>query len=202
VTTYPIRLFGDAVLRRAALPVERFDDELRRFGADLVETMLEADGAGLAAPQVGVPLRLFALSGTYAGVLDPNDEHDREAERAAARVIVNPQVVARDGRRVDVEGCLSIPGVFADVERDATITMRFQDLTGAWNEVTGEGIHAKALQHELDHLDGVLFLDRMAPAVRAEVMEEHRAALAQMQRDARAHLKELRRAGLRPQPWP
>jgi peptide deformylase len=202
VTTYPIRLFGDAVLRRAARPVERFDADLRRFGADLVETMLEAEGAGLAAPQVGVPLRLFALAGTYVGVLDPDEEHDREAERAAARVIVNPQVVARDGRRVDLEGCLSIPGVFADVERDATITLRFQDLAGAWHEVTGEGIHAKALQHELDHLDGVLFLDRMAPAVRAEVMEEHRAALAQMQRDARAHLKELRRAGLRLQPWP
>jgi peptide deformylase len=202
VTTYPIRLFGDAVLRRPARPVERFDDELRSFGADLVETMLAAEGAGLAAPQVGVPLRLFAIAGTYVGVLDPDEEHDREAERAAARVIVNPRVVAREGRRVDVEGCLSIPGVYADVERDAAIAVRYQDLAGAWHEVTGEGIHAKALQHELDHLDGVLFLDRMAPAVRAEVMEEHRAALAQMQRDARAHLKELRRAGLRSQPWP
>jgi peptide deformylase len=202
LTIYPIRLYGDAVLRRAARPVERFDDELRRFGAALVDTMLEAEGAGLAAPQVGVPLRVFALTGTYAGTLDPDEEHDREAERAAARLIVNPTLVAREGRRVDVEGCLSIPGIFADVERDAAVTLRYQDLNGDTREVTGEGIHAKALQHELDHLDGVLFLDRMAPSVRTEVMEQHRAELAQMQRDARAHLKELRLAGRPAQPWP
>jgi peptide deformylase len=202
VTTFPIRLYGDAVLRRPSRPVERFDAELRRFGAALVDTMLEAEGAGLAAPQVGVPLRMFALAGTYVGTLDADEEHDREAERAAARVLVNPSVVARDGRRVDLEGCLSIPGIYADVERDATITLRYQDLTGAHHEVTAEGNHAKALQHELDHLDGILFFDRMAPAVRVEVMEAHRAELAQMQREARAHLKELRLAGLAAQPWP
>jgi peptide deformylase len=202
VTIYPIRLYGDAVLRRASRPVERFDAALGRFGDTLVETMLEAEGAGLAAPQVGVPLRMFALTGTYAGTLDPDEEHDREAERAAARLFVNPSVVARDGRRVDLEGCLSIPGIFADVERDATLTLRYQDVSGARHEITAEGIHAKALQHELDHLDGVLFLDRMTPAVRTEVMEQHRAELAQMQRDARAHLKELRLAGRPAQPWP
>jgi peptide deformylase len=202
VNIYPIRLYGDAVLRRAARPVERFDDALGAFGAALVETMLEAEGAGLAAPQVGVPLRVFALAGTYAGTLEPDEEHDRETERAAARVMVNPTIVARDGRRVDLEGCLSIPGVFADVERDAAITLRYQDLTGASHEVSGEGLHAKALQHELDHLDGILFFDRMSPAVRAEVMEQHRAELAQMQRDARAHLKELRLQGRPAQPWP
>ena len=202
MTIFPIRLYGDAVLRRAARPVACFDADLHRFGAALVETMLEAEGAGLAAPQVGVPLRVFALTGTYAGTLDPDEEHDRETERAAARLIVNPTVVARDGRRVDLEGCLSIPGIFADVERDATVTLRYHDLTGAQHEISAEGIHAKALQHELDHLDGVLFLDRMASAVRTEVMEQHRAELAQMQRDARAHLKELRLAGRSAQPWP
>jgi peptide deformylase len=202
VNIYPIRLYGDAVLRRAARPVERFDDALGAFGAALVETMLEAEGAGLAAPQVGVPLRVFALAGTYAGTLEPDEEHDRETERAAARVMVNPTIVARDGRRVDLEGCLSIPGIFGDVERDATVTLRYQDLNGDPHEVTGDGIHAKALQHELDHLDGVLFLDRMTPAIRGEIMEQHRADLAQMQRDARAHLKELRLAGRPAQPWP
>jgi len=202
VTIYPIRLYGDAVLRRAARPVERFDDALRHFGAALVETMLEAEGAGLAAPQVGVSLRAFALAGTYAGTLDPDEEHDREAERAAARMIVNPQVVAREGQRVDLEGCLSIPGVYAQVERAASITVRFQDLDGRWQQVSAEGNHAKAIQHELDHLDGVLFLDRLPVPLRADVMEEHRADLAQMQRDARAHLKELRLAGLPLRPWP
>jgi len=202
VTIYPIRLYGDAVLRRATRPVDRFDPELRRFGAALVETMLEADGAGLAAPQVGVPLRMFAVAGSYAGTLDPDAEHDREAERAAARVLVNPQLVGRHGRRLDLEGCLSIPGVYAEVERDEDVTLRYQDLSGAWQELRATGNHAKAIQHELDHLDGVLFLDRLTALRRNQVMEEHRADLAQMQRDARAHLKELRLAGLPPQPWP
>ena len=202
MTTFPIRLYGDAVLRRRAQPVTRFDAEFRRLGDALAETMLAAEGAGLAAPQVGVPLRVFALAGTYAGVLDPAEEHDPATERAAVRLVVNPQVVAHADARVDVEGCLSIPGIYADVERAASLTLRYQDLDGAWHETPAEGLHAKAVQHEIDHLDGVLFLDRLAPDVRAALMEEHRAELAQMQRDARAHLKELRAAGLPPQPWP
>lgn len=202
MSTFPIRLYGDAVLRRRSLPVTQFDAEFRRLGAVLADTMLAAEGAGLAAPQVGVPLRVFALAGTYAGVLDPAEEHDAETERAAVRIVVNPQLVERAGTRVDVEGCLSIPGVYADVERAAALTLRYQDLDGAWHETPADGLHAKAVQHEIDHLDGILFLDRLAAEVRAEVMEAHRADLAQMQRDARAHLKELRAAGLPPQPWP
>jgi len=201
LSTFPIRLYGDAVLRRRAQPVTHFDAEFRRLGETLAETMLAAEGAGLAAPQVGVPLRVFALAGAYAGVLDPAEEHDAEAERAAVRLVVNPQLVEHAGSRVDVEGCLSIPGVYADVERAAELTLRYQDLDGAWHEEPAAGLHAKAVQHEIDHLDGVLFLDRLARDVRAEVMEAHRADLAQMQRDARAHLKELRAAGLPPQPW-
>ncbi|MBW6455744.1 MAG: peptide deformylase [Trueperaceae bacterium] len=202
MSTYPIRLYGDAVLRRRSQPVTRFDAEFRRLGETLAETMLAAEGAGLAAPQVGVPLRVFALAGAYAGVLDPAEEHDPETERAAVRLVVNPQLVDHAGSRVDVEGCLSIPGVYADVERAAMLTLRYQDLDGVWHEEPAEGLHAKAVQHEIDHLDGVLFLDRLARDVRAEVMETHRADLAQMQRDARAHLKELRAAGLPPRPWP
>jgi len=202
VSTFPIRLYGDAVLRRRSQPVTQFDAEFRRLGETLAETMLVAEGAGLAAPQVGVPLRVFALAGTYAGVLDPAAEHDAETERAAVRIVVNPQLVDAAGTRVDVEGCLSIPGVYADVERAAALTLRYQDLDGVWHETPADGLHAKAVQHEIDHLDGILFLDRLAADARAEVMETHRAELAQMQRDARAHLKELRAAGLPPQPWP
>ncbi len=202
MTTYPIRLFGDQVLRRAARPVDRIDDALRTFAAALVETMLEAEGAGLAAPQVGVPLRLFVLAGSYAGTLDPEEEHDREQERAAARVVVNPEVLQRSGRRLDLEGCLSIPGIYAEVERDASITIRYQDLSGSWQQLTSDGPTAKAIQHEIDHLDGVLFLDRLAEPLRLQVMEEHRAELAQMQRDARAYQKERRQEGLPAQPWP
>jgi peptide deformylase len=202
LSTFPIRLYGDAVLRRRAQPVTHFDAEFRRLGEALAETLLAAEGAGLAAPQVGVTLRVFALAGTYAGVLDPGEEHDPETERAAVRLIVNPQLVEHAGSRVDVEGCLSIPGVYADVERAAELTLRYQDLDGTWHEEPAAGLHAKAVQHEIDHLDGILFLDRLGADLRAEVMEAHRAELAQMQRDARAHLKELRAAGLPPQPWP
>lgn len=202
MTTFPIRLYGDAILRRRAQPVTRFDAEFRRLGDVLAETLLAAEGAGLAAPQVGVPLRVFALAGAYAGVLDPAEEHDPATERAAIRLVVNPQVVAHADARVDVEGCLSIPGIYADVQRAASLTLRYQDPDGAWHETLAEGLHAKAVQHEIDHLDGVLFLDRLAADVRSALMEEHRAELAQMQRDARAHLKELRAAGLPPQPWP
>ena len=202
MTTYPIRLYGDTMLRRRSQDVKVFDAEFRRFAEALADTMVEAEGAGLAAPQVGVPLRVFALAGAYAGVLDPSEEHEPEIERAAVRVVVNPTIVALRGSRVDVEGCLSIPGVYADVERAADLTLRYQDVDGAWHETEADGLFAKAVQHEFDHLEGVLFLDRLAPDVRRALMDEHRAELTQMQRDARAHLKELRRTGQPPRPWP
>jgi peptide deformylase len=200
--SYPIRLYGDAVLRRRAAPVVAFDAQLRNFVAALSETMLLADGAGLAAPQVGVPLRIFTLAGTYAGVLDPDAEHDEATQRAAVRTFINPRIVAQEGIKVDVEGCLSIPGVYADVERAARLTLEYQDLSGATARVVAEGLMSKAVQHEIDHLEGVLFLDRLPAASRRAVMEEHRNDLAQMQRDARAHLKALSGNGAKLQPWP
>lgn len=201
MTTFPIRLYGDAVLRRRAAPVTRFDASLRGFTAALADTMIAAQGAGLAAPQVGVPLRIFVLAGAYAGVLDPEQEHDTATERAAVEVVINPIVLERHGATTDLEGCLSIPGIYAQVERARSLRLRYQDASGAWHERDATGLHAKAVQHELDHLEGVLFLDRLPEALRSEVMEEHRAELAAMQREARAHLKELRAQGLAAAPW-
>lgn len=200
--TFPIRLFGDPVLRRRAAPVARFDEELRRFVGALGRSMLASDGAGLAAPQVGVPLRIFTLAGSYAGVLDPSEEHDAATELAAVRAFINPIVLEADGAKVDVEGCLSIPGLYAEVPRAARLRLSFQDAQGEAHEVEAEGLMAKAIQHELDHLEGILFLDRLPAAVRQQLLEEHRGELAQMQRDARAHLKELQRAKRPQQPWP
>lgn len=202
MSPYPIRLFGDPVLRRRARPVDRFGGDLVRLGDGLVDAMLAAQGAGLAAPQVGVGVRAFALAGTYAGLLDPTAEHDPATERAHAVVYVNPEIVERDGVRTDVEGCLSIPGLYTDVKRAARVVVRYQDLQGAKHEVVAEGNHAKAVQHELDHLDGVLFLDRLPEPERRRLMDEYRAELAEMQRDAKAHLKALREAGAPPAPWP
>jgi peptide deformylase len=202
MSSYPIRLYGDAVLRRRAQPVAAFNEHLHDFVAALTETLLLADGAGLAAPQVGVPLRIFTLAGTYAGVLDPDLEHDEATQRTAVRTFINPRVIAQEGTKVDVEGCLSIPGIYADVERAAKLTLEYQDLSGASARVVAEGLMAKAIQHEIDHLEGVLFLDRLSSARRQQLMEEHRSDLAEMQRDARAHLKALAAAGAPQQPWP
>jgi peptide deformylase len=122
--------------------------------------MLEAEGAGLAAPQVGVGLRAFALAGTYAGTLDPDEEHDPETERAAARLVVNPQVVARDGAASTSRAACRSPASTPTSSARARLTLRYQDLTAPGTR-SAEGNHAKALQHELDHLDGILFLDRL-----------------------------------------
>ena len=202
MTTYPIRLFGDPALRRRARAVSTFGDDLARLGDGLIDAMLAAQGAGLAAPQVGVGVRAFALAGTYAGVLDADEEHDPDIERAHCVVYVNPEIVEHDGVRVDVEGCLSIPGIYTDVKRAARLLVRYQDPNGGKHEVAAEGIHAKAVQHELDHLDGILFFDRLGEPERRRLMDEHRAALAEMQRDAKAHLRALRDAGAPAAPWP
>ena len=202
MTTYPIRLFGDPALRRRARAVTGFGSDLARFGDGLIEAMQGAQGAGLAAPQVGVGVRAFALAGTFAGLLDPALEHDPDVERAHCIVYVNPEIVERDGVRVDVEGCLSIPGIYTDVKRAARLVVRYQDVHGGKHEVIAEGNHAKAVQHELDHLDGVLFLDRLGEPERRRLMEEHREALAEMQRDAKAYLRALRDAGAPTVPWP
>ena len=200
--TYPIRLFGDKALRRRAMPVTRFDEALRAFIDTLGRSMLASDGAGLAAPQVGVPLRIFTLAGSYAGVLDPNEEHDPATELAAVRAFINPELLEVSGEKMDVEGCLSIPGIYADVPRAARVRLRYLDPYGDVHEVDAEGLMAKAIQHEFDHLEGILFLDRLAAEVRQELLDAHRSDLAQMQRDSRAYLKELQQAKLPQQPWP
>ena len=142
----PIRLFGDPVLRTPAEPVIDFDKELRTLVADLTETMLEAPGQGLAAPQIGVGLRVFTFN-----VHDSMSGH-----------LVNPVIVFREGQEKGEEGCLSIPGVWDDVVRARRIHVRAVDETGKPVEVDAEGYLARAIQHEVDHLDGVLFVDRLS----------------------------------------
>lgn len=199
---HPIRLYGDPVLRRAARPVTRFDAGLRELVADMIDTMIEADGLGLAAPQVGVGRRVFVV----AGSADPErqtlerDEHDEgpslEEQRATTMVFVNPTLEPLSGRQQGIEGCLSLPGLYHEsVERHAMLRVRWQDLEGAWHERCAEGRFAVVLQHEADHLDGVLFIDRLPEAERLAFMDEHRSELAQMQRDAKAALRNAADAG-------
>ena len=155
MSVMPIRTFGDPVLRDPARPVESFDDALQRLADDMIETMHEAPGVGLAAPQVGRSLRLIVF-----------DIQDEEGPGALA----NPVLRDEWGEQVEEEGCLSIPGLYYPVQRAMKVWAEGVDLSG--NEVTIEAdeLLARVLQHEVDHLGGVLFIDRLDAEHRAEAL--------------------------------
>ncbi len=154
-----IRLFGDPVLRTPADPVVDFDRQIRQLVADLEETMLAAPGAGLAAPQIGVSLRVFTwhVDGVLGHLVNPVLELGEECQ---------------DGE----EGCLSIPGLAFDTRRAAHVVARGQDVYGEPLVVEGTAKLARALQHETDHLDGILFVDRLDPLTRKAAMKAIREA--------------------------
>ena len=145
----PIRIYPDPVLRVKCRPVTEFDDRLRKLAADMVETMYAAPGVGLAAPQVGIELRLAVVDVSVGE--DPKQLH----------VLVNPEVVHREGVETDVEGCLSIPGLTDKVDRPAFVRVKALDLEGKPLELQAEDWFARAVCHEIDHLDGVLFVDHL-----------------------------------------
>lgn len=150
----PVRIYGDPVLRVKAANVTAFDDSLRSLIADLFDTMKAYRGVGLAAPQVGVAQRVF--------VVDlPLDESHRDQF-----AVVNPVLDQREGKDTAEEGCLSMPGIYEDVVRSETLRLRAYDANGQPFERRVEGYLARALQHEADHLDGVLFSDRLSPLKR------------------------------------
>ena len=156
----PIRLFGDPVLRQRAAEVTDFDKELRRLVQDLEDTMMDAPGAGLAAPQLGVSLRVF----TY--YVDGELGH-----------LVNPDVTPVGlEEEIAPEGCLSIPGLQADCRRHLHVVATGWSVHGEPVRVEGSHLLARAVQHETDHLDGVVFLDRLDPEVRAAALEALREA--------------------------
>ncbi len=145
----PIRVYPDPVLRVRCSEVESFDRELRRLASDMIETMHAAPGVGLAAPQVGVEQRL--------AVVDLSVGNDR----SALQVLVNPAMIEGRGREVDTEGCLSIPGINEKVPRPTRVRVAAQDLEGEPLELELEDFEARAVCHEIDHLDGVLFIDHL-----------------------------------------
>jgi peptide deformylase len=155
-----IRLYGDPVLRTEAEPIEEIDDDVRRLIDDLVETMYDADGVGLAAPQIGISLRVFVY-----------DIRDPEAEPG---VLVNPEIVVREGAHRDEEGCLSLPGLSEIVERHERILVRGLDADGTPVEFEAEGLLSRCIQHETDHLDGILFIDRVSALKRKMLLRKWR----------------------------
>jgi peptide deformylase len=159
VSIKPIRLFGDPVLRTPAEPVTDFDVELRRLVKDLTETMMDAPGVGLAAPQIGVGLRVF----TY--YVDDVLGH-----------LINPSLSLSEDQETDDEGCLSFPGLAYPTRRSYGVVARGFDMHGEPVTLEGTGHLARCVQHETDHLDGVLFIDRLDAVQRKQAMKEIRAA--------------------------
>jgi peptide deformylase len=139
----------DPILRKVAHPVERVDAELRRLADDMLETMYDAPGVGLAAPQVGVSRRLVVI-----------DASDKDEEPRKPLVMINPEILTLSGeRKIYEEGCLSIPDVKIEIERPAGLTARYLDREGQMQELAAEGLLATVIQHEVDHLDGKLIID-------------------------------------------
>lgn len=153
-----LRFFGDPALREDCREVEEVDDEVRALIDDLIDTMYAEEGIGLAAPQVGVPRRVFVY-----------DVQDPEIEPGA---LINPRIVEAEGSVRESEGCLSIPGLTEIVERSARVVVEGLDREGEPVRIEAEGLLSRCLQHERDHLDGVLFVDRVSPLKRKMLLKK------------------------------
>lgn len=138
-----IRKAGDKVLKEICQPVEKIDRNIRQTLNDMAETMYKANGVGLAAPQIGISLRLVVID-IGEGLIE----------------LINPMIIKSEGREKDTEGCLSIPDIYGEVERYSKVTVESLNRHGKKQCLTSEGLLARAFQHELDHLDGILFIDR------------------------------------------
>jgi len=176
----PVRMYGDPVLRQRAVEIRDFDESLRTLIADLRETMKAYRGVGLAANQIGVAQRVLVVD-------VPAEE---EGAPGHAYAMINPVILERSGSELGEEGCLSIPGVYDDVARARQVKVEFADAHGNRGALEAEGYLARAIQHEVDHLDGVLFVDRLSPLkrqflrralealARGEMPEDYRPPLA------------------------
>ena len=159
---HPIVKYPDPVLTQKAEPVTQFDAELQTLADDMFESMYAAEGIGLAAPQIGISRRIFIVD-TSLGK-DP----------AQKLVLINPEFIESEGRQTEEEGCLSLPEIRDKVNRASHVKVRAQDTAGAWFEVEGEELLSRALQHENDHLDGVLFIDRLSRLKREMIVRKIR----------------------------
>jgi peptide deformylase len=148
--------YPDPVLRKETETVTAFDDNLASLAEDMAETMYDAPGVGLAAPQIGRSIKLIVV----------DTSKDKEGERQFMPM-VNPEIIAREGTQIDEEGCLSVPDLTSTVKRSKKITVSFQDIQGQPHELSTEDRFAVVLQHEIDHLNGILFIDHLSPLKRS-----------------------------------
>ncbi|HSY04183.1 MAG TPA: peptide deformylase [Acidobacteriaceae bacterium] len=157
-----IVLYPDPILQRPTQKVVEFDDELRTLAADMFESMYKAIGIGLAAPQIGVSKRITVID--VSNKTNPEDKI----------VLVNPEIIHHEGKQVGEEGCLSLPDIRDKVTRAAKVTVKAQDLNGEWFEMEGTELLARAFQHEIDHLDGILFPWRISALKRDLILRKIR----------------------------
>lgn len=164
----PILHYPDPLLSEISLPIAEFDAELRTLAANMVETMYAAPGVGLAAPQVGILRRIV--------VIDCGSK-----EEPQLIVAVNPEIVDRDGESCEEEGCLSVPEYYASVKRSAWVRARWQNLDGKTAELETDGLLAVCFQHEIDHLDGKLFVDRLSSLKKGMFRKKYKKILEHQQ---------------------
>ena len=161
MTIKPLIILPDPILRQASKPIETVDGEVKKLAADMLETMYDAPGIGLAAIQIGVPCRMLVL------------DVSKEGEDKTPLVFINPEIISSsDERSVYEEGCLSIPDYYAEVERPAKIKVRHLDAEGREQVTEADGLLATCLQHEIDHLNGILFIDHISKLKREMVIRK------------------------------
>jgi peptide deformylase len=163
----PVLQFPDPRLKRKSVPVDAITDEIRALAEDMIEVMYDEPGIGLAAPQVGEAIRLVVMDTGW----------NEEGGEKNPRVMVNPEIVLREGTLTWTEGCLSVPDYQAEVERAARVVVRYTDLDGRAHEEDVTELRAVCFQHEIDHLDGVLFIDRISRLKRSLYVQKRKKAL-------------------------
>ena len=163
----PVLQFPDPRLKRKSVPITQVTDAIRALAADMIEVMYDEPGIGLAAPQLGDAIRLIVMDTAWT-------EDDAEKKPS---VMLNPEIVAREGEITWSEGCLSVPDFNAEVERSARVRVRYQDLEGNTREEEASELRAVCFQHEIDHLDGLLFIDRISRLKRSLYTQRRKKAL-------------------------
>lgn len=172
-----ITQYGDPVLRKKCRPVDRVDDAVEQLAADMLETMVDANGVGLAAPQIGKEIRMAVVDVSH----DPDcisflkvNGRDARMEDVMPLVFINPELEFDGPREGDMEGCLSIHDIRANVRRPSIVKARLEQLDGSVLELETDGLLARAIQHEVDHLNGILFVDRISPAAKVSIKRKLR----------------------------
>ena len=165
-----VRQYGDPILRAKGKRIEKLDDRIRELAQNMIETMHAANGVGLAAQQIGEPLQLTVLDVSQVeerpSTMKLNGK-EVDPKTAMPLILLNPQLTLSRETSIGPEGCLSFPEITGEIERSDSVTARGKTLEGEWIEVEATGLLARALQHEVDHLNGILFIDRMSSAAKA-----------------------------------